>query len=242
MNFILLTANLLAVSFGARINTVFVTETATATATATAMVGAPPAAAAAPAPQATGILDAVKNLVPPPNNSTSVPLTCKSKMDKAMEIGMTSWWHCDGPAISCLAQAMLDVQMNLGSANCTKSDCFPPNVPANIDVLRDLGKKYWPEEAKVAGATPENKTISFTPYMELLANILVQKSRFCRIDIDVMTHLTELVAASYPCVNCATNSTVTTNSTTSVSQQQIVVTSATTMFKTLVSQYTIAPK
>jgi hypothetical protein len=162
-------------------------------------------------------------------------------MDKAMEIGMTSWWHCDGPAISCLAQAMLDVQLNLNSANCTKAGCFPPNVPSNINVLRDLGKKYWPDEAKVAGAAPETKTIIFTPYMELLANILVQKSRFCRIDFDVLTHLTELVAASYPCLNCLTNSTTTTNTTSSISQQQIVVTSATTMVQTFVSQYTVAP-
>lgn len=223
--------------FAARINTVFVTQTATATATATALV-APSPASATNSTTPSSILDAVKGTVPAGNS------TCKYNMDKATEIGMSSWWHCEGPAASCLAQALLDVQQNLNSVNCSKFDCFPPHTPSNIDVLRELGKKYWPEESKTDGLGPEHTTCFFTPYMELLANILVQKSRFCRMDIDVAAHLAELVAASLPCTSCLNNSTLaqnTTSTNSTVSEQRIFITSAVTMVSTITSQRTITP-
>lgn len=37
------------------------------------------------------------------------------------------------------------------------------------------------------------KRALFTDYMELLANIIVQKSRFCHLDFDILTHLSTLV-------------------------------------------------
>jgi hypothetical protein len=232
MNLLIVVGLLFNGVFAARINTVFVTAVASA---------APSAPANTSSAVPSNILDAVKNAVPA-GNSTS----CKYNMDKAMEIGMSSWWHCEGPASSCLAQALLDVQQNLNSVNCSRFDCFPPHTPSNIEVLRELGKRYWPQEAKGAGSVPDETTCFFTPYMELLANILVQKSRFCRMDIDVAAHLAELVAASMPCTSClgVNNSTVATNSTSTnstVQEQRIFITSAVTMVQTITSQRTITP-
>jgi len=180
-----------------------------------------PAGATAPSSNAAGN---------PTQGANGAPNLCQLKFDKAMEIGMTSWWHCEGPSMSCLAQCMLDIQQNLNSPNCSSFDCFPPNIPANIQVLRDLGKKFWPDESQAAGASPQNTTTQFTPYMELLANVLIQKARFCRIDFDVLTHLTEIVAASQPC--CALNNDTMATTTTNI------YTSATTF--TVSSQQTIS--
>src|SRR5690606_2230440 len=130
-------------------------------------------------------------------------------------LGMTSWWHCEGPAIDCLSRAFLDVQQNLNTGNCTTKDCFPVNVPSNIESLRDLARTFWREESRTAGVTPDKSTVKFTPYMELMANVLVLKSRFCRLDFDVAAHLVELVASTQPCSGCLNNTNITNTTSTS---------------------------
>lgn len=157
--------------------------------------------------------------------------------DPRLELGKSTWWHCDGSAISCFAKLMNDTHTNLANPNCTNATCFTPHVPTNIKVLADLADKYWPKERDQAGRSPETTTISFTPFMELLANLIIQKSRWCRVDMDAVAHLSNLVALSQPCCG---NSTVTASMNSTKTEQSVKVwTSVSTQVQTFSSSWVV---
>lgn len=172
------------------------------------------------------------------SSQPSVPSICSLK-DDAMKLGMSSWWHCDGPSSACYARVLKDMQRNLDSKGCANKDCYAPMVPTNIEVLRKLGERFWPVSKDEAGTSPNSTSTAFTPYMELLANVAVQKSRFCRIDFDIVALLAELVAASQPCCGCslASNSTQTASSSGAQEGMQVNY-SATTIVSTFSTAYT----
>lgn len=126
-----------------------------------------------------------------------------------------------------MARVMLDVQANINASDCYQKSCIIPTIPKSIGALRDLAQKTWQSEIDKAASGPDEITEKWTNYMNLLANVVIQKSRFCRVDFDVLAHLSEIVAKSRPCLTCfgeqssikfdydgnPANSTIATNST-----------------------------
>jgi hypothetical protein len=128
--------------------------------------------------------------------------SCKLKNDPVLMMAATSYWHCEGPSVGCLARVMLDVQANINAADCYQKSCTIPTIPKSIGALRDLAQKTWQNEIDKAASGPDEITEKWTNYMNLLANVVIQKSRFCRVDFDVLAHLSEMVAKARPCITC----------------------------------------
>ncbi|PJF18348.1 pH-response regulator protein palI/RIM9 [Paramicrosporidium saccamoebae] len=99
-------------------------------------------------------------------------------------MGRTSWWHCSGDLYTCLSRLDRDMRSNL--LEC-KSICSQHALPEHLSNLRALVLKSSTLEGD------STCTMGFTTAMELLANVLVQKSRFCHFDIELYARLIDQV-------------------------------------------------
>lgn len=109
----------------------------------------------------------------------------------------STWWHCSANATmsanstsSCNDRFHADLMENLFSAECTSGNCFNHSVPAYIGSLRDSAMKlYTVDSASLLQCTSQG--VGDT--IELMANVIMQKARFCRFDMDMYVKMTDLV-------------------------------------------------
>lgn len=105
-------------------------------------------------------------------------------------ISKTSWWVCSGCAETCLLKVITDVEMNLSSKMCACPCSRRPALPAQIHSLQSLSKSIRPRRKTQQQVT---SILPFDEEMELLANIIVQKSRYCIFDAESYGRLISLI-------------------------------------------------
>lgn len=105
----------------------------------------------------------------------------------------STWWHCGGNLTHCLTHFDKDMSANLGSRDCSPLTCFNHTLPAHFPSLRNLAMKaiMYPLSAPTMGG--DACQLKFSDEMELVINVLIQKARFCRFDIDLFANLIEMI-------------------------------------------------
>lgn len=96
----------------------------------------------------------------------------------------SSWWACQGTASACFSRAIVDIQANLAECGCTNNDQISNDqLPVHLKTLAEL--------AQLIGDDVTDG--SFSSQMELVANVAVQKSRYCVFDIAAFSRLTNMM-------------------------------------------------
>lgn len=113
------------------------------------------------------------------------------ELDKT--ISRSTWWHCDGNLIKCLRRFDQDILTNLRLGECSGGGCPNPTVPAHFVSLRNLAKRML-TSLPLDSSGPGACRLRFGEELELIANVVVQKSRFCRFDIDLFGNMVEAIA------------------------------------------------
>jgi len=97
------------------------------------------------------------------------------------QLNKGSWWTCTkGNPKDCLAALVIDLQANLDACTCEQQD---PALPASLKTLEAL--------SRTDQIMQQGQKDQFTPGMELLANVLIQKARFCVFDVGAFSKLTQ---------------------------------------------------
>lgn len=131
-----------------------------------------------------------------PVNSTHV-LRCSleagngcHKIEKEIEYTMTrtTWWHCGGNLTQCMSRFDTDMSTNLQSPECSTAVCFNHTLPAHFARLRNMAMK-----AIMYQSGSDTCQLNFSDEMELVVNVLIQKARFCRFDVDLFANLIEVM-------------------------------------------------
>lgn len=109
----------------------------------------------------------------------------------------STWWHCRATSTlsanetdTCSSRFHSDLMKNLFSAECISGTCFNHSVPAYIGSLRESALKlYTVDSASLLQCTGQGVDDT----LELMANVVIQKARFCRFDMDMYTKMTDLM-------------------------------------------------
>lgn len=109
----------------------------------------------------------------------------------------STWWHCRTNSTTsangtdtCSSRFHIDLMKNLFSAECISGTCFNHSVPAYIGSLRESALKlYTVDSASLLQCTGQGVDDT----VELMANVVMQKARFCRFDMDMYAKMTDLI-------------------------------------------------
>lgn len=113
-----------------------------------------------------------------------MPLFMICELTSRDRIGRTSWWSCRGCAPTCFGKVAADVELNLAAAYCRCPCEGRASYPAEISTFENLLNGLRANNLDIAMQAQENPlTQPFDEQMELVANILIQKSRYCVFDL-----------------------------------------------------------
>lgn len=123
-----------------------------------------------------------------------LPDSCPHLCDiEQISLDRSSWWHCTGNVTSCYSRLNHDLHDNLSSKECSGEGCFDITLPGHIASLKGLAERIMSVDDCTEASKISQCTFKFTEPMELLANIVIQKSRYCRFDAYMYDNLTRLV-------------------------------------------------
>ncbi len=110
----------------------------------------------------------------------------------------TSWWECTGDAAECFAKLTKDIRMNMAQDSC--SICrLRTRPPSSVASLERLSKRLQGSScggSRGASISATSGSLQFDEDMQLIANVLIQKSRYCVLDMASLAALVGRVAAS----------------------------------------------
>lgn len=99
-----------------------------------------------------------------------------------------TWWSCQG---DCLQQFINDLFSNLQSQDCLGCLITEP-LPTYLSQLRNTALQLY---NKAITSSPLNCSLDTSRgAIDLLQNVLIQKSRYCRFDLDLYSKYITLIS------------------------------------------------
>lgn len=109
----------------------------------------------------------------------------EENMQMSKNLSKSSWWSCPrSGATDCFSSLVVDLQANLDSCTCGEAE--NPTQPAYLKTFEALSRSK-----NIFESDAENNY--FTPGMELLANLIIHKARYCVFDVEAYGRLVETV-------------------------------------------------